>query len=102
MQCIWLKKASSSLAVVHHRLLCEINMTFDIGYTNKAHVLIDHLPQVIEKTGRGLFWESEQVVEATHAKFDKFWQRYKVLDPESEIHGKRLLDCVNDFFQHLI
>ena len=50
----------------------RLTLTFDIAYTNKAHVLIDHLPQVIEKTGRGLFWESEQVVEATHSKFDKF------------------------------
>ena len=40
---------------------------------------------------------SEQVVEATHAAFDKFWKKYLVADLESEIHGDRLLQCVIDF-----
>ena len=40
---------------------------------------------------------SEQVVEATHAVFDKFWKKYLVADLESEIQGDRLLQCVIDF-----
>ena len=46
---------------------------------------------------RGLFYQSEEVVEAAHAKFDKFWQRYKVTDVESDKHGENLLQCVIDF-----
>ena len=38
-------------------------------------------------------------MEATHAKFDTFWRRYKVIDVESEIPGERLLECVLDFKQ---
>ena len=30
-------------------------------------------------------------------KFDKFWQRYKVIDVESDKHGENLLQCVIDF-----
>ena len=41
--------------------------------------------------------KSEEVVEAAHAKFDKFWQRYKVIDVESDKHGENLLQCVIDF-----
>ena len=70
---------------------------FDMNLTNKVHVLISHVPQVIQRTGKGLFYQSEEVVEAAHAKFDKFWQRYKVIDVESDKHGENLLECVIDF-----
>ena len=70
---------------------------FDIAFTNKAHVIITHVPQVIARTGKGLFYQSEEVVEATHSKFETIWKRYKVLDVESEQHGKNLLECLLDF-----
>ena len=70
---------------------------FDIPFSNKCHIIIEHIPQVIERTGKSLFLSSEQVVEASHAKFDKMWQRYKVLDLERETHGENLLKCVIDF-----
>ena len=70
---------------------------FDMNFTNKAHILISHVPQVIQRTGKGLFYQSEEVVEAAHAKFYKFWQMYKVIDVESDKHGENLLQCVIDF-----
>ena len=70
---------------------------FDTNFTKKAHILISHVPQVIQRTGKGLFCQSEEVVEAAHAKFDKFWQRYKVIEVESDKHGENLLQCVIDF-----
>ena len=60
-------------------------------------MIIDHVPQAIERTGRGLLGNSEQVVEATHAKFEQFWLKYVVVDLESDVHGERLLECVIDF-----
>ena len=39
-----------------------------------ASVLIEHVPQVIQMTGKSLYHSSEQVVEASHAKFDKMWE----------------------------
>ena len=54
------------------------------------------VPQVIQRTGKGLFYQSKEVVKAAHAKFDKFWQRYKVIDVESDKHGENLLQCVID------
>ena len=33
-------------------------------------MIIEHVPQAIERTGKGLLGNSEQVVEATHAKFE--------------------------------
>ena len=81
--------------------LCEVcdvcGKEFDIAFTNKAHIIITHVPQVIARTGKGLFYQSEEVVEATHSKFETFWKRYKVLDVESEQHGQNLLECLLDF-----
>ena len=48
-------------------------------------MIIDHVPQAIERTGKGLLGNSEQVVEATHAKFEKFWSKYVVVDLESDV-----------------
>ena len=75
----------------------EIYIEHDVWFTNKCHVIIDHVPQAIERTGRGLLGNSEQVVEASHAIFDRFWKKYLVVDLESDIHGERLLQCVIDF-----
>ena len=47
--------------------------------------------------GQGLFFNSEQVVEAAHQKFGIFWEKYKTLNLESDAHGTRLLQCVIDF-----
>ena len=55
------------------------------------------LSLTIERTGRGLLGNSEQVVEVSHAIFDRFWKKYLVVDLESDIHGERLLQCVIDF-----
>ena len=33
----------------------------------------------------------------SHTFFDIFWQRFKVIDVESEKHGERLLECVVEF-----
>ena len=60
-------------------------------------MIIELIPQVVERTGKGLFFSSEQVVEASHQLFGKFWERYKVLDMESEVYGERFLSCVLDF-----
>ena len=52
---------------------------------------------MIERTAKSLYFSSEQVVEAAHAKFDKIWQRYKVTDLERDSHGDKLRNCVVNF-----
>ena len=74
----------------------DLNIHFDIWFSNKVHILIEHLPQVIERTGKFLYFSFEQVVEAAHVKFDKIWQRYKVTDLEKDSHGYKL-NFVVDF-----
>ena len=75
----------------------EIYISFDIPFSNKCHVLIEHIHQAIQRTGKSLYSSSAQVVEALRAKFDIFWSRYNVLDLERESHGEQLLKCVIDF-----
>ena len=69
------------------------------GSPIKVHLLIEHLRQVIERTGKSLYFSSEQVVEAAHAKFDKIWQRYKVTHLERDSHGDKLRNYVVDLIK---
>ena len=46
---------------------------FQLPFRNKCHVIIEHVPQAIERSGASLYLTSEQVVSV-------FWERYKVLD----------------------
>ena len=64
---------------------------------NKVHIICEHIPQVLDRTGKSLFHSSEQVVEASHSKFNHFWERYKVVDFERPTHGEQLKECVLDF-----
>ena len=40
----------------------HIYIEFEISFPNKFHVIIEHEPQVIERTGQSLYFSSEQVV----------------------------------------
>ena len=84
-------------SITHSYFLLVLNRTFGVAFTNKCHVIIEHVPQAIERTGKSLFLSSEQVVEATHKKFSVFWERFKVLELEREKHGDQLLACVLEF-----
>ena len=68
-----------------------------MNFSTKAHILITHVTHFIEMTGKRLFLQLEEVVEATHSKFDIFRQRFKVIEVESEKHGERLMECVVEF-----
>ena len=70
---------------------------FQLPFSNKCHVIIEHVPQAIERSVASLYLTSEQVIEASHQKFSVFWERYKVLDLERPMHGDNLLACVIDF-----
>ena len=77
-----------------------LRIEFEIPFSNKCHVIIDHIahyPSDRENWQISFSLSSEQVVEASHAKFDIFWQWYKVLDVERKSHGEQLLNCVKDF-----
>ena len=77
--------------------MMHLYRAFQLPFSNKCHVIIEHVPQAIERSGASLYLTSEQVVEASHQKFSVFWERYKVLDLERPMHGDHLLACVLDF-----
>ena len=83
--------------ITHSYFLLVLNRTFSVAFTNKCHVIIEHVPQAIERTGKSLFLSSEQVVEATHQKFSVLWERFEVLELEREKHGDQLLACTIEF-----
>ena len=84
------------MTITEKRLTHLRNAGLRSSWISKAHILITHVPHVIEMTGEGLFLQLEEVVEATHSKFDIFWQRFKVIEVESE---KQFLRTTDQFFQ---
>ena len=48
----------------------EIQLDFNVNFRTKAHILITHVTHVIEMTGKGVFLQLEEVVEATQRKID--------------------------------
>ena len=70
---------------------------YQVSITPKCHILTQHVPQILEETGKGLGEGSEEVVEATHSKFEKIWAWYKVNNLEDPQHGENLLASVIDF-----
>ena len=69
---------------------------FLVNSLPKFHV-VTKIPQVLDRTGKSLFHSSEQVVEASHSKFNNFWEQYKVVDFERPTHGEQLKECVLEF-----
>ena len=65
-----------------------LHQIFKVTIPNKLHVIFEHVPYFIEKHKKPLGEFSEEVVEATHQKFDTVWSSYKVKDVESEIQGE--------------
>ena len=55
---------------------------------------------MFQKFVRGLanhFNSIQQVVEASHQKFNALWENFKVLDLERPTYGENLLKCVLEF-----
>ena len=65
-----------------------LKVKYKVSITNKCHIAFTHVQQAIERTGKALGEFSEQVVEATHQKFNTVWEWYKVKDVECINHGK--------------
>ena len=72
---------------------------FNVPITPKLHIIFEHLPELFEHTGKTLRKRTDQTVEATHSKFDKFIKvhNYQVRDVESSKAGEHLLKAVKHF-----
>ena len=72
---------------------------FNLPITPKLHIIFEHLPEYFESTGKTLRKRTDQTVEATHSKFDKFVKvhNYQVRDIGSDKAGEQFLKCVKHF-----
>lgn len=89
--CFSAKKITADLDPI----LKEVRRAFlatEVSHTLKTHVLLQHvIPNLSilgNKTGLGLW--SEQVGEAIHREFLKFWDRYKIKALDDPQYGPRL------------
>ena len=70
-----------------------LNDLFKVSYTNKVHIIIDHVPEYIREKKLSLGQTSDQVIEASHQFVNKRFQnsKYTINNTEHPSHGKKLL-----------
>ena len=77
----------------------QLHEQFKMPITPKLHIVLKHLPEYFQLKGKTLLKKSDQTIEATHSKFDKFVKvhNYQVRDVESDKAGENLLRAVKHF-----
>ena len=80
----------------------EVNMfilheVFNVSYTNKCHIIIDHVPDYIRENKLSLGQTSDQVIESSHQYVNRRFNNsnYKVNNVENPNHGSKLLKGLN-------
>ena len=66
----------------------------DLPFTCKMHLLIEHLPEELEKYQMGTALLNESAGEALHADFDRHYQGFIVKDIGSLSYQRKLLQAV--------
>ena len=66
-----------------------LHQNFNLSYTNKIHIIEDHLEFYLDETNKSLGYYSDQLIEAMHAEADKILNNsgYKIKDLDSDICG---------------
>jgi hypothetical protein len=68
-----------------------------LSTTTKVHIMNRHVPEFIQKHGRPLGQFSEQAVEHCHAKFDRFFNCYRIKDIKHTSYLSNLFRAVMHF-----
>ena len=74
-----------------------LNKEFNVSVTNKIHIILTHVQEFCELTGRALGEFSEQETENAHTVFDETWCRYRVKDSSSGVYHLQYFKAVTDF-----
>ena len=79
--------------------IMKLHSDFKVPITPKLHIIFEHLPEYFELTGKTLRKKTDQTVEVTHAKLDKFIKahNYQIRDVTSEKAGEFLLRAIKHF-----
>ena len=72
---------------------------FDLGLPIicKMHLLIEHLPEVLEKYGMGTALLNESAGESLHADFDRHYQGYIIKNINTVQYQTKLLKAVTSY-----
>ena len=71
-----------------------IRWRFAVSETVKMHILMVHVEQFIEMTGRPLGEFSEQSLEDSHSLFQEYWKRFLIKDIDSEKYLANYKKCI--------
>jgi hypothetical protein len=84
-----ISRLRNSFEVVHKR--------FQVPETVKIHIMLVHVEQFIDITGKPLGEYSEQALEDSHSLFHEYWKRFLVKDIDSDIYLERYKKCILSF-----
>ena len=84
-----IKEFAVNMAILHE--------VFKVSYTNKTHIIIDHVPEYIRENKLSLGQTSDQLIEACHQYVNKRFQNshYKVNNVDNPQNGSNLLKGLN-------
>ena len=79
--------------------IMKLHTEFRSPIAPKLHIIFEHLPEYFEMTGKTLRRRTDQTVEVTHSKLDKFIKNhnYQIRDVTSEKAGEFLLKAIKHF-----
>ena len=89
------------IAIVNKSWKFKDEIEWDFWGSNYSEngVVFEHLPEIFERTGETLLTRTDQTVEATHSRLDKFikMHNYQIRDVTSEKAGENLLNAFKHF-----
>ena len=71
--------------------------TLNISVTSKVHIMFRHVPEFMDQHKKALGEFSEQVVESSHSKFDRFLDSYRIKDIFHANYSKQFYRAVMHF-----
>jgi hypothetical protein len=73
-----------------------LNMFPRVKMTPKWHIILNHVPEWIERNNKGLGQVSEQEVEDTHSQFEKVWSKYRVKNVDNPTYLPNYFKSITD------
>ena len=82
------------LWTLHLGILWSQRLRFAVSETVKMHILMVHVEQFIEMTGKPLGEFSEQSLEDSHSLFQEYWKKFLIKDIDSEKYLANNEKCI--------
>ena len=96
---LWEKLKPNAIQVIKEfaQNMNILHENFSLSYTNKIHIIIDHVPEYLRENKLSLGQTSDQLIEASHQFVNKRFtnSKYTINNVDYPSHDKKLLKGLN-------